>query len=240
MVHRWHFVLLWSLIVTMTCGLPTSESRAANISINDAVIPLGQATYEVSLFITPSSPGELISGMNISFSAGELADAIGIIDTDPSRPSIGTPEEFDGSIWDPGYFGASGTPSNYSVLSTVSEIVAPFAVVPNGIAITYTLDTSGLPAGTYALNPNYIDAVSGIGTSAFVSDALGNISLVELTFDVGELTVRNGVAAVPEPSTMLMSLVGMIVLSGVPVLRAVRAFRLPADRRSQHPAVGCT
>jgi hypothetical protein len=186
-------------------------AHAAHISIVDQTIMPGDPTIiQVPILISPDGPGELISGMNILFAVGTAADAIPIVDDDPSRGSIGTPEEFDGSIWaaaNSSYFGIAGTPGIHTVVSSVSRIGAPQHIPPDGIIATYTIDVTGLPSGDYALDPNYPSSISGLGTSAFVFDGQV-VTPLSLTFDPGVLTI-----AVPEPSTVVLS--GLAALLGL-------------------------
>jgi hypothetical protein len=62
--------------------------------------------------------------------------------------------------------------------------VNPLQITPNGVIITYTLDTSALPVGQYALNPNVL--VAGVGTSADLP----------LAFDAGILEIQAAVQPV--------------------------------------------
>jgi hypothetical protein len=178
-------------------------AHGAHVSIMDRTILPGDPTIiQVPVLISPDSPGELISGMYILFAAGTAADAIPILDADPLRGSIGTPEELDGSIWaapNSSYFGIAGTPSVHTVVSSVSRIGAPQHITPDGIIATYTIDATGLPMGDYALDPNYLSPLSGVGTSAFVFEGQV-LTPVHLTFDPGVLTI-----GVPEPSTVVLT-----------------------------------
>lgn len=192
-----------------------SAAQGAKVSISDVTILPGEPRIiEVPILISPGSEGEMISGLNISFTAGVAGDAIPIVDADPLQSSIGTPEEFDGSIWDPTYFGASGTPAVHAVFSTVARAAVPLQVLADGTIITYTLDTTALPLGTYLLDPNHIDPVSGVGTSAFLTGPGGGIVPVPLTFDAGMLNI------VPEPTTA--TLLGALVVTALVATRRSR------------------
>jgi hypothetical protein len=134
--------------------------------------------------------------MNISFAAGDLADAI---------PILNSGSEFAGSIWNaPGNssFGVAGTPSTHSVLSAVA-MLAPLQIPAGpGTVVTYTLDTSGLAPGDYTLDPNFL--VGGVGTSADTA----------LTFSAGTLTVL-----IPEPSTVILTAIFGVLGLGVVLKR---------------------
>lgn len=171
-------------------------TQAADVSVNDITIGPGTASVEVPVLISPSDPNETIGAMNISFAAGAAADAI---------PILGSGTEFDGSIWDmaSSFFGAAGTPSVHSVLSAVTAIM-PLQLPTDGTLITYTLDTSSLPGGTYELNPNF--QVMGVGSSG---DPNINGTPTDLSFTSGSLVV------IPEPSTMAMT--GVLAFLGLGV-----------------------
>lgn len=151
------------------------SARAAEVSIDDITIPVGTQSVDVPVILTPTSAGEMIGAMNIFFGAGTAADAI---------PILNTGTEFDGSIWDSGsFFGVPGTPVAHSAQSAVA-MLNPLEIVPDGIAITYTLDTSDLPGGTYLLDPNLLSG--GVGTDARDRDMV----LLDLTFVTGTLRVQ--------------------------------------------------
>jgi hypothetical protein len=129
----------------------------ATISVGNLSVPLGTSTVQVPILVAPTTAGEMIGAMNISFAAGAAGNAIGILNSGA---------EFNGSIWSgagKSFFGAAGTPKSHNVQSAVA-MLSPLQVPANGTVITYTLSTAGLAAGQYALNPNFI--VNGAGTSA--------------------------------------------------------------------------
>jgi hypothetical protein len=151
--------------------------RAAEVSIDDITVPLGTLNVDVPLLISPASAEELIGAMNISFGAGEEADMI---------PILNTGTEFEGSIWanSEEYFGAALTPSIHTAKSAVTAI-NPLQIRPDGIIITYTLDTSNLPVGDYLLDPDF--QVEGIGSSADTP-----LTFVDGTLHIGSVQVLDG------------------------------------------------
>lgn len=165
-----------------------ASAQAAELSINDITVASGTPTVDVPILISTET-NEMIGAANISFAAGDLADAIPILKTDT---------EFDGSIWDAGgnFFGVAGTPSVHSALAAVT-MISPSEVPANGTVITYTLDTADLPIGDYVLNPDF--RVGNFGSSANDGDFPPNP--LTLTSTPGTLTI------VPEPSAV----VGMVV-----------------------------
>jgi hypothetical protein len=162
--------------------------------VNDITATLGTPTVAVPLLVSPSSANELIGAMNISFAAGQTGDSI---------PILNSTTEFDGSIWDEGgmFVSVPGTPGTHNALSAVA-MLGPSAVSPNGTLVTYTLDTSALPAGQYALNPDF--QVDGVGSSADTS----------LTFSSGVLTIED-----PDPVlAALVSVSDVTVPFGTPTV----------------------
>src|SRR5688572_19048168 len=190
------------LIATLAALAVAAGAQAANVSVNNISVLQGTPTVVVPLLIAPSVAGETIGAMNISFAAGDAGDAI---------PVLNSGTEFDGSIWDSGtFFGAAGTGVSHSVLSAVA-MINPLRVGTNGTLITYTLDTSGLPIGTYTLDPDF--QIAGVGSSGDPQDAAG--AATSLAFANGTLTI----SAIPEPSTVVLTAVFGILGLGVLVKR---------------------
>jgi hypothetical protein len=186
------------LIATLALLAVAAGVQAANVSVNNISIIQGAATVDVPVLIAPAAAGETIGAMNISFAAGDAGDAI---------PILNTGTEFDGSIWDSGtFFGAAGTGVNHSVLSAVA-MINPLRVGTNGTLITYTLDTSSLPVGTYVLDPDF--QIAGVGSSGDPQLAGGGAST--LAFANGTLTVNPS----PEPATIGMTAVLAVLGLGV-------------------------
>lgn len=185
------------LKIFATLGLfaMAAVTQAANVSVNDVTIAPGTPTVQVPVLISPESDGELISGMNLSFAAGEAADAIDILETG---------NEFDGTIWDnhPGGFIAAFAdapgPFTHNALAAISLLGADLDTTPDGLLATFTLDTAALAEGTYDLNANFVSPESGVGSSAFLVDGAG-LQPINLNFDSGVLTV------IPEPSTVVLT-----------------------------------
>jgi hypothetical protein len=168
------------LFATLGLLAAACSTQAAVVAVNNLTVPVGTSSVAVPVLITPSSVGELIGAMNISFAAGQVGDAI---------PILNSGTEFDGTIWDNGgsFFGVAGTPSSHSVLSAIA-MLNPLQVSANGSVVTYTLDTSSLPVGTYELDPDF--QINMVGTSADTP----------LTFNNGVLNIQ-----IPEPSTIALT-----------------------------------
>jgi hypothetical protein len=195
------------LFATLGLLAAAVSSQAAVVSVNDVTVPVGTSSITVPVLIAPSSAGELVGAMNISFAAGQAGNGISILNT-------GT--EFDGTIWDNGgtFFGAAGTPSTHSVLSAVA-MLSPLQISPNGTIVSYTLDTSSLAAGMYVLDPNF--QVGGVGTSAGFIDSNNTQQALNLTFDSGLLTVQGQV--IPEPSTVVLTSIFAVLGLGLALKR---------------------
>jgi hypothetical protein len=186
------------LFATLALLAVAAGAQAANVSVNNISIIQGTSTVNVPLLISPSIAGETIGAMNISFAAGDAGDAI---------PILNTGTEFDGSIWDSGtFFGAAGTGVSHSVLSAVA-MITPLRVGTDGTLITYTLDTSGLPIGTYTLDPDF--QIAGVGSSGDPQAPGGGAS--SLAFTNGTLTVN----PIPEPSTVALTAIFGVLGLGV-------------------------
>jgi hypothetical protein len=152
-------------------------ARAADVSIEDITVPIGTATVDVPILITPTSAEEMIGAMNIFFGAGMASDSI---------PILNTGTEFDGSIWESGEsFGIAGTPDTHIAQGAVA-MLAPLEVVPDGVLVTYTLNTSSLPAGDYVLDPDF--EIEGSGTDA--TDGSIDPAPLDLTFVNGTLRIE--------------------------------------------------
>jgi hypothetical protein len=185
------------LFATLAVLAVAAGAQAAEISVDNITVAPGTPTVDVPILISPSSAGEMIGAMNISFSAGSLADAIPFVDIGGMT--------FDNTIWDLGgsFFGEAGTltPRTHSVLGAVA-MVSPLQVGAGpGIVATYRLNTAGLAGGTYELNPNF--QVMGVGSSADTA----------LTFTSGSLVI------IPEPTTVAMTAVFALLGLGVFVKR---------------------
>jgi hypothetical protein len=179
------------------------STQAATISIGDIAVPLGTSQVDVPILISPSVPGEMIGSINLSFSAGEAADAI---------PILSTGMEFAGSIW-PTPFGVNSlvfaqTPAVHNVFS-IAAAIDPLQVPASGIVITYTLNTLSLALGEYVLNPNFIHSVTGIGTTADIP----------LSFFSGLLRIQEA-AGVPDAGSG-----AMMLFAGLGAALLSRAFR---------------
>jgi hypothetical protein len=186
------------LFATLALLAVAAGVQAADVSIDDITVLQGTATVDVPLLIMPASAGETIGAMNISFAAGAAGDAI---------PVLNTGTEFDGSIWDSGtFFGAAGTGVNHSVLSAVA-MISPLRVATNGTLITYTLDTSSLPLGSYTLTPDF--QIAGVGSSGDPQNAAGQPT--SLVFSTGTLNI----VPIPEPSTIAMTSIVAVLGLGV-------------------------
>lgn len=184
------------IFTTLCLFAVASISQAANVSINDIFhLPGDSDMVEVPILISTAS-AETVTAMDISFSVGELADAVPIVS-----------EDYNGSIWgapNSSFFASSTAGTNHSVLSGVSRSAAPLEVDADGVVVTYTLDLSSVAPGDYELNANYLD-----GTNAFVLDGQ-NANPVDLVFSTGNLNV-----AVPEPSTVVMTALFAVMGLGV-------------------------
>jgi hypothetical protein len=173
------------------------SSQAADVSVNDITVLAGTSTVTVPILISPTDPNETIGALNISFAAGDVGNAI---------PILNSGTEFDGSLWDVAgsFFGAAGTPSTHNVLSAVA-MLSPLQAPANGTIATYTLDTSSLAPGVYELNPNF--EINMIGTNG---DQNVNGTPTVLSFTSGTLNI-----AIPEPSTVALSsvlaILGLVV-----------------------------
>jgi hypothetical protein len=189
------------LIATLALLAVAAGVQAANVSVNNISIIQGTATVDVPVLIAPSGAGETIGAMNISFAAGDAGDAI---------PILNSGTEFDGSIWDSGtFFGAAGTGVNHSALSAVA-MINPLRVAANGTLITYTLDTSSLPVGTYVLDPDF--QIGGVGSSGDPSFGIPPGDPINpIAFANGTLTVN----PIPEPATIGMTAVFAVLGLGV-------------------------
>ena len=170
------------------------STQAANVSINDITIMPGTPTVSVPILVTPTA-NEMVGAMTMSFAAGGAGDLIGINNTN---------DEFDGSIWDMaagGFIGFASTPSVHSVVSIATlQGPAGTATDPDGILITYQLDTSGLAPGFYELDPSHLDASSLLD---------GNGAPVDTIFSSGTLAV------IPEPSTVVLTAIFGVLGLGV-------------------------
>jgi hypothetical protein len=163
-----------AFVIVIACV--TARIDAANISVDDIVAPVGAATVDIPLIITPSDPLETIGALNISFAVGTPFDAVEIMSTET---------EFDGSIWDTGesFIGVASTPSMHHVQSAVA-MLDPLQVPADGIIVTYSVDASQLAAGDYELNPSY--EFNGAFTTG---DPNVNGNPTGLTFTSGVLTI---------------------------------------------------
>jgi hypothetical protein len=190
------------LFATLALLAVAAGSQAAVVSIQDISVLQGTPTVQVPILMAQSVAGETIGAMNISFSAGDLADAI---------PILNSGTEFDGSMWDNGgtFFGAAGTPSVHSALSAVA-MLNPLQIPTVGTVITYTLDTSGLAPGAYVLDPDF--QIAGVGSSGDPNVAGQPTSL---SFSNGTLNI----SVIPEPSTIAMTAVFTVLGLGVALKR---------------------
>jgi hypothetical protein len=177
------------------------STQAANVSINDITIMPGTLTVDVPILVTPTA-NEMVGAGTISFAAGAAGELIGINFTG---------DEFDGSIWEGasmGFTGFASTPSVHSVVSiaTTNGDIDPGpgtespSISPDGILITYKLNTSGLAPGFYELDPSHLDASS-------LLDAHG--VPVTTIFSSGTLAV------IPEPSTVVLTAIFGVLGLGV-------------------------
>jgi hypothetical protein len=176
-----------------------ASTQAANVSINDVTIMPGTPTVSIPILVTPTA-NEMVGAMTMSFAAGGAGDLIGINDTN---------NEFDGSIWemavDDGdaddFFDIAGTPGVHTVVSLASLVgPAGTATDPDGILITYQLDTSSLAPGFYELDPSHLGASSLLD---------GNGVPITTIFSSGTLAV------IPEPSTVVLTAIFGVLGLGV-------------------------
>lgn len=189
------------LFAALGLFLVACSTQAANVSIADITIAPGTASVDVPLLIS-SDPAEMVGAMNISFAAGQPADAIAILNTG---------DEFDGTIWQ-GYtfppISVAGTPSVHNAFSGAALINFGGGGTPeveaNGTIITYQLDTSGLAAGVYELNPNFANLTEARDAS---------LADLTLAFSGGTLTV------IPEPSTVVLTAIFGVLGLGVYIKR---------------------
>jgi hypothetical protein len=165
-----------SLALALLISVPCSV-RAAEVSIEDITVPIGTASVDVPILIAPSSASEMIGAMNIFFGAGMPADTI---------PILNTGTEFDGSIWESGeFFGIPGTPTSHLAKGAIA-MLGPLEIVPDGVLVTYTLNTSSLPAGNYVLDPDFEEDDAGTDATDGSIDPVP----LDLTFVNGILRIQ--------------------------------------------------
>lgn len=186
------------LFAALSLFVIAASTQAANVSVNDITIMPGTPTVDVPILVSPTGD-EMVGAATISFAAGAAGDLIGINNTGA---------EFDGTIWDMapgGFLGFPQTPGVNSIVSIVS-LQGPLGTetTPDGLLITYQLDTSGLAPGFYALDPSHLDATSLLD---------GNGQALALVTSSGTLAV------IPEPSTMVLTAIFGILGLGVYVKR---------------------
>ncbi len=185
----------------------------------------GQATFDFSsLPFGDSTPFSLTNnGLTASFSSPG----------DPGGFEIFSSffETISGVLLSPGPAGKSGIPLNIDFSQSVNSISLQFALEATTIPPTTTLDLSatlgGSPAGGTSATGTVPPPPSG-GNPEGVLNFSGLFNSVDLStvapnFAIGQIVVNYSTAAVPEPSSLLMSSVlGVALLGGALLRRRIR------------------
>lgn len=215
------------LTLAMLLGLSASVMADPVVTIGNHVLQPNLAGQTIQLTVTGITPD------NTGVAAGSVSGLVGVYQTSGGGPSYG------GTVG-PTITGISYSagPSIWVVPNTTAGFVpgAPFfdgggqlaygdlvtssghVLVTNGVFVTLTIDTTGIGGGVFALemigNNNDDGIALNVGPSTFLFGNGGGIS-----------TIIDGTIVVPEPSSVVLSLLG-IAGFGVVAIRKRRARRM--------------
>ncbi len=177
--------------------------------------------YAFDLLITPTTAGELKFSDSQSFSY--LNDSSYVFhgnsaDAGNSPPSGGAPSTSSSGYANDSFVGFDNT----SDFSTVSLSSSSKKVLLASLTLDATITSAG-ETFTVSLVPTSGDGSMNSGASSYfnvVDSGFNQISAVPFTSNSGTVTI--GTASVPEPSTLVLGLTGLLLAAGD---RARRRFR---------------